>query len=477
MSPPLTYLPAYVGLFLALVLAIACNAFLDIEYGGFGVEVMLWSLAFAWTLRTAWRQRGEVSEEGQQRQKMVLLLGGFLTVVLFFPMWGLPRAGVYLLAVLQAANNCVTTTRRQLHLGLLVSAVMVMFAASHFRADWTLLFYLLPYLVAVVFTLVSEQVSRRAQDLRQASLGQATSGGQGAAIAAATGTILLLTAGLYLLTPQLTWPTLYWRYGQMSNLGVIGGPLERGASGRSAAADGQGGGAGRQADGHEGDGRQQPGDASSGAGSGDGEAGEGYERLPGSGWPRPAQMREAAGRRGMPRWQSATIMQMASLDEAIQQAMAPLLDALEGLGNALKEWLKEHRSETLAGLLGLLLLAVLIALGYLAREASAVAWLKTRFDYLRLGLLAWHAGGSRAARQYYGAMEALFALGEMPRSAATNTREYLAQTSHLHRGLRREMSEMTLLFEQSRYGDRPLSERQIGRMREVYRQLYRKLSA
>lgn len=475
MSPPLTYLPAYLGLFLALVLAIACNAFLDIEYGGFGVEVMLWSLAFAWTLRTAWRQRGEVSEEGQQRQKMVLLFGGFLTVVLFFPMWGLPRAGVYLLAVLQTANNCVTTTRRQLHLGLLVSAVMVMFAASHFRADWTLLFYLLPYLVAVVFTLVSEQVSRRAQDLRQASLGKATSGGQGAAIVAATGTILLLTACLYLLTPQLSWPSLHWRYGQMSNLGVLGGPLERGTGGQSAGADGQGG-AGGQADGHDGDGRQQPGDASSGAGSGDGEAGDGYERPPGSGWPTPAQMREAAGRRGMPGWQSATIMQMASIDEAIQQAIAPLMDALEELGTALKEWLKEHRSETLAGLLGLLLLAILIALGYLAREASAVAWLKTRFDYLRLGLLAWHGGGSRAAQQYYGSMEALFALGEMPRSVTTNAREYLAKTSHFHRELRREMTEMTLLFEQSRYGHRPLSEQQISRMREVYRQIYRKLS-
>jgi hypothetical protein len=156
--------------------------------------------------------------------------------------------------------------------------------------------------------------------------------------------------------------------------------------------------------------------------------------------------------------------------------MAPLMDALEEFGTALKEWLKEHRSQTLAGLLGLLLLAILIALGYLAREASAVVWLKTRFDYLRLGLLAWHAGGSRAAHQYYGAMEALFALGEMPRSVTTNAREYLAKTSHFHRELRREMTEMTLLFEQSRYGHRPLSEQQISRMREVYRQIYRKLS-
>ena len=458
MSPPLTYLPAYVGLFLALTLAIACNAFLDIQYGGFGIEVLLWGLAFAGTLRVGWRQRGQVDENGRQKQKMVLLLGGLLTVVLFFPMWGLPRAGVYLLAVLQMSNNCVTTSRRQLHLGLLVSAVMVMFAATHYRADWTMLFYLLPYLVAVVFTLVSEQIARRAQDLRQQSLGLGTSSGQGAAIVAASAAILALTASLYLATPQLTWPYLYWRYGQLSSIGTVGEPLEHGSSGQSPGADGHGGGAGGQ-----------PGEG--------GPQGDGGEALPGGGWPTPAQMREAAGRNGMPGWQAATIMQMAALDEAIRQVLAPLLDQLEKLWNDLKDWLKEHRSETLASLLGLILLAIAIALARLLKEADAVVWLRTRLDYLRLGLLDRHAGGSRAARQYYGAVEALFALGDMPRSVAVNTREYLLETTRIHRELRSEMSEITLLFEQSRYGDRALDERQIGRMREIYRQIYRKLSA
>lgn len=169
------------------------------------------------------------------------------------------------------------------------------------RADWTLLFYLLPYTVAVVFTLVSEQVSRRAEDLRAASLGQAMTRGQGAAIAAATGAILLLAASLYLVTPQLTWPALYWRYGQLSNLGLLGGPLERGAGGQS--------------NGPPADGQAPPGNASAGAGSpapgagsGDGQAGEAGEQLSGSGWPTPAQMREAARRRSSIRWTSwATI--------------------------------------------------------------------------------------------------------------------------------------------------------------------------
>lgn len=458
MSPSLTYAPAYVGLFLSLVLSIACNAYLDIQYGSFGIEVIVWGFVFAWTLWIGWRQQGQVNEAGKQKQKMVLLVGGLLFILIFVPIWGFPRAGLYMLAVLQASNNCISTTRRELHLGLLVSAVMVIFAASHYRADWTLLFYLLPYVTAVVTTLVAEQVSRRAQDLRQESLGRATAAGQSTAIVAATAVILLLGASLYAITPQLTWPYLHWRYGQLSSIGLLGGSPEQG-----------GGGSSNDQQSH------RPSEAGSMAdGSGDSDAGQRYDQLPGSGWPTPKQMREAAGRPGMPGWQSSTIVQMADLGEAMQNALAPLLDALEKMSSDLKDWLKEHRSETLAGLFGLLLLVILIAFARLLREANVVMWSRARFDYLRFGMLGWHSGGNPAARQYYEAMETLFALGEMPRSVATNTREYLRQMTLLHRDLRHEITELTLLFEQSRYGKYPLDERQICRMREIYRQIYQK---
>ena len=156
MSAPLTCFPAYAGLFASLLLALACNAFLDIGYGIFGVEIVFWAAVFGWTLLVGWRQHGQADERGAGQQTMVLLIGAALTILVFIPTWGFPRAGVYVLGILQASMNCVTTTRRQLHFGLLVSAVMVMFAAAHFRADWTMLFYFVPYLLAVVFTLVAE---------------------------------------------------------------------------------------------------------------------------------------------------------------------------------------------------------------------------------------------------------------------------------------------------------------------------------
>ena len=61
MSPPVTYRPAYIGLFASLVLAVACNAYLDIQYGAFGIEVMVWSAIYFFTLRVAWKQGGQVN--------------------------------------------------------------------------------------------------------------------------------------------------------------------------------------------------------------------------------------------------------------------------------------------------------------------------------------------------------------------------------------------------------------------------------
>lgn len=459
MSPPLTYLPAYLGLYAALVLAIACNAFLDIQYDIFGNEVLIWAAVYGYTLRVAWRQSGEVSEAGLQRQKVVAIVAVVASLLVFMPMWGLPRAAVYGLAALQAAMNCITTSRRKLHMGLLVSLVMVMFAASHYRADWTMLFYLVPYLAAVIFTLVAEQVSRRAQDLRREGLARSAAGGQGAAIAAATGAILLLGGLFYLATPQLTRPYLEWRYGQISSLGFIGGiTVDPGA--------GSGGLSGEAASG-KGDG--SPGGNAQGAGTTPGQA---YELAPWRGWPTLAQLREAAARPGMPAWQSAAIGKLAEVGEAIDAATAPLRQTVAELWNRLKEWLGEHRQEAVLAGLGLLAAALLVAGWLLLREARPLAWLRAHFEFLRLGLFAFHAPGNAGARQYYRAMERLLRLHDVERAPTANTVEYLALIAWRHEHLQPASAEITALFEKARYGAAAVNAGEVTRMRHAYRRLY-----
>ena len=233
---PLTYGPAYLGLYAALLLAVACNAFLDIQYRSFLFEAISWGLLFAFGLLVGWGQRGEPSSGGKKAQRWVLGIGMLLALLIFVRLWGFPRAGLAMLLMLQAAQNCVCVSRRQLYLGLLVSLVAVVFAASHYRADWTMLFYLLPYVVAVVFTLVAEQVNRRSVEIRRDSLGSGLVAGQGMAILFATVVILGLGGLLYSLTPQPTWTSLMWKYGQPGGSSMQG-PLF--GAGQGTSADGQ----------------------------------------------------------------------------------------------------------------------------------------------------------------------------------------------------------------------------------------------
>lgn len=451
MTQPLTYAPAYLGLFAAQVLAVACNAYLDIQYGAFGSEVLLWAFAFGITLYTGWRQQGELSEGGRKAQKTALIIGLLLFFFIFIRIWGLPRGGLYLLAALQAAYNCVTVSRRHLHMSLLIAAVMVMFAATHHRADWTLLFYLLPFVTAMVFTLVAEQINRRSLALHEQSLGREVTGGQGIAIAAATAAILLLGALLYAVTPQATWKSLHWRYGQAAESGPGGKLVQLGKDGQSGngedAGSGQGGAAGQ---------------------SGSGQGGSSM----GSGWPSPGDMRKAAKRDGMPGWQADIINGMADISEQAGKIMSPVMKQLTDLWEALKKWLKEHRDAVISGLLWFALLALLIALWLLLREARAGTWLRTRFDYLRYGMLGFHAGGAHGARQLYAAMERVFALGDMPRGRSDTTREYLAHLCALRDDLRPELGDLTRLFEDARYGANPPDAAQLEVMRRLYRQIY-----
>lgn len=444
MNPPLRYLPAYLGLFFAQVLALACNAFLDIRYGAFAIEVLLWAAAFAFTLRVGWRQRGEITEFGTRWMRRTAMFGMLLAVVVFLPMWGLPRAGIYFLAMLMASYNCVTTSRRHLNLSLLISVVMVLYAATHYRADWTMLFYLVPYVAAVVFTLVAEQINRTAGELRRQSLGHPVGGAQGTAIAAATTVILALGLLLYALTPQVTWMSMSWRWGQPSSSGLANGNNQAGAGGSGS---GQAGGSGGSARSGEGRGSMRP------------------------DWPSPGEMREAAARRGMPAWQRNAINGLANLTERVQSAMRPIMARMERLRDALWKWIEKNRDRMVRMLSALGMLAMLYTLFRLAREARVATWLRTRFDYVRLVLLGMHGTDARSARTIYEAMVRLFSLQNIERDAHENTREYLTEIGSYYRHLRSETGELTRHYEDARYGGRT-SAAQVARMRDLYRRVF-----
>lgn len=453
MTKSALFAPLYLSLFAAQLSAVACNAFLDIGYGSFEREMLFWTVVFGITLYVGWGQSRKPTALGSTWQKGVLFFGLFLFILVFLPLWGLPRAGLYLLAMLQASYNCVTTSKRQLHLGLLVSLALVLFAASHFRADWTMLFYLVPYLSSAVFTLVGEQIHSRENALQDASLGWADRKGQVPAILAATFAILIMGGGLYLLTPQVNWSYLEWRFGQQV-LRNPGGDSEQGDGGAQAGADDSGDGVNSE--------------HNQGAGNG------GSAVFWGGHWPSPQDMRAAAQRQHMPRWQAAAINRAADFSESAQQQLQPVLIGLFDWWEWLKRWLREHWFALWLGLLALILVTMLIALRAWLREIPWVIWLLSRWDYLNLGLFGRHTSGEIGARQYYRAMERLFTLTSLPRAATANTREYLTDIRRRHReDVQRSATELTRLFERARYAEQPIDEQSLLRMRLLYRELYR----
>jgi len=270
-------------------------------------------------------------------------------------------------------------------------------------------------------------------------------GGQATAIASATLSILILGAVFYTITPQTSWTSLSSSYGLPAAIGIVHeGELEHGQQGGNSGTEGKGSGGGM------GSVRSQ--------------------------WPTPAEMRQAAQRRGMPHWQSAAIVTMADVTEALQQRLAPIRQAFEDWWEAFKKWLQKHFGHVIGSLLLLMLLALASGLFFLLREARAGIWLHTRFDYWRYVVFGRHELGREGVRQFYGAVERLFALHGEPRPETRNTQEYLRRMGLVRPALRLELLAITLQFEDSRYGVKPPDQAQIQAMRERYRRVFRVLN-
>lgn len=444
MSPSLTYFAVYLGLFLALVLGIACNLYLDLNPQFLLAGVLLWSVPFAWSLYRGWAQQGIPSAKGMRQRKLVSVVGAILTVILFLPLFGMPEAGLYVMAALQVAENCTMTTRQHLFRGLLISAGMVIYATMQFQANWSMFFYLIPYIVAVVFTLVAEQISRRVQTANHLGLATSSRRGQGAAITAATFGILSIGLIIYALTPQVTWPFLREQQSLISLSGSSPiqeqGSQDKSATSRLVAI-----------------GRVLENTA---------------RRLPWNKWPSAYEMRQVSAQTPMPQWQKSAINWAAGLTETLSSATEQIKQRLQDRANGLKSWMDAHRLGVVFTVLMALLFSMFLAAYAFGREVKPVAWARSRIDYLWLGLWATHTPGNRQAENYYQAMLRQFALNDCAPQATWNTQEFLNQTRIIHAHVHRDCLLLTILVEKARYGLQPLSASDIAVMRMSYMSLF-----
>lgn len=428
----------YLGLFVAELTALACDVFLDIQYGDISNQLIFWMIMLGGSLLVAWRQKGKVKAPGKTCQLGLLVFGFLLFFFVFMRIWDTSRASLYMLGMLQASYNCVVVAKRQLNLSLLISFVFVIYATSHYRADWTMLFYLIPYLAAVVYTLVTEQIHSRMEYVRLGSLSGAVDPGLWGAISSASLAILLIGVCLYSITPQITLQFGDWLYGQESPYYQGNGPELSTGSGNAAGKRDNGGNGGGQ-------------------------------------WLTPQEMRAAANRPNMPKWQAAMIGKAADIGEAAQQLLAPaVVNAMDWL-QAVSEILKIYYLPFLFLLLILIILMLAMGFGAFLYELPWVIWLCMQWDYLWLGLFANHESGHRGAMQYYRAMTRVFAFHEVALVKTENSREYLQQIHRWHKPVYPQASELTVLFENSRYGGQTPAQDHLLRMRRLYTTIFRRI--
>lgn len=192
-------------------------------------------------------------------------------------------------------------------------------------------------------------------------------------------------------------------------------------------------------------------------------------------WPTPGEMRKAAKRLGMPEWQSQVIVTLASVFESYIEYSTPIKSKIRLWWQTLKNVFKENLTAIVLTLFILMILALFCAFLLFAKEIKVLAWLLTHLDYLRLGIFAMHAPGNQGVIDYYKATERLFSLYDMKRAKVNSVQEYLYQTSTLRKDMKPQLSELTLLFEDSRYGYQTISPDNISRVRSLYRNIYQNM--
>ena len=449
-ATPIHHPHLHVGVFACLWLAALCNAYLDIRYGTFGKEALTWGAIYAAALTFGWRQRHAPLESSARLRKIAGIVALLAFLFFMLPVWGLPRAFVYFLGALLAVAALGIRTRRNLHMLLLGSIAMMLFAVADFRADWSMGFYLLPYLFALIFTLAAEQLDRR-----HAAPGAQETGLElldswrillGAALA-----ILLIAAVLYSITPQWRLLGFSWQYG-LPIPHLKGEPLQESPAG--------GIGKNSSVEGSAGLGQANPQPVHGAAGT------SGYAQ----------SLRKAAARSGMPQWQAFTMKQMADLDEILQQARERIEQTIDRLTQQIKQAFAkfaEHfntREQILSTLL-----ALLIAMLVLLREVRLGLWLRVRIDNW-LHSTQRKREPEQQAIDLYRKMERLCDYYLNRRKSNQNTREYLHKLSGARNDLTRQLTRITAVFETASYHGRAPEKTQLDAANKAYLSLFHQLT-
>ncbi|HEY6874537.1 MAG TPA: transglutaminaseTgpA domain-containing protein [Geobacteraceae bacterium] len=159
MTERIQYPPVYLGIFVLLMTAVAAALVTVSPPLQAMIYTLFWGIVYGGGLY-ACRRFGETKDE---QFKQTANAGGALALVLFFGgfvLSGVETGLMLLLLTLQAGQNLVLSTRRNLNLACLISLVLLLYGAAKTTEGYFVVFIVI-YSLAAIFTFMADHIDAR----------------------------------------------------------------------------------------------------------------------------------------------------------------------------------------------------------------------------------------------------------------------------------------------------------------------------
>lgn len=159
MTERIQHPPVYLGIFVLLMTAVAAAMFTVAPPLQATVYTLFWGVVYGGGLY-ACRRFGEANDE---QFKQAANGGGALALVLFFggfALSGIETGLILLLLTLQAGQNLILSSRRNLNLACLISLILLLYGAGKAMGGYFIVFIVI-YSLAAIFTFMADHIDAR----------------------------------------------------------------------------------------------------------------------------------------------------------------------------------------------------------------------------------------------------------------------------------------------------------------------------